>query len=82
MIAASLLLAFAPTLETADSLVHVRTHENAHRSWVARVWRVGEAEQRHEGKVFALDFSPKGQLARGGVDGKLCLWRVQSAKGL
>ncbi|MDA1266993.1 MAG: WD40 repeat domain-containing protein [Planctomycetota bacterium] len=31
---ATLLLALAPTLETTDSLVHVRTHEAAHKPWV------------------------------------------------
>ena len=30
----TLLLAIAPSLEATDSLVHVRTHEDAHKSWV------------------------------------------------
>ena len=50
--------------------------------WSLQDGSVCDVSSAHEGKVFALDFSPMGQLASGGADGKLCLWRVRSGKGL
>ncbi|MDA1266994.1 MAG: WD40 repeat domain-containing protein [Planctomycetota bacterium] len=48
--------------------------------WSLKDGSLLHATSGHEGSVYALDFSPKGQLASGGADGKLRLWRVAGAE--